>query len=219
MPILSLIAVLLCLASAFGFINYRLLCLPTHIGLMTVALVAASLVLLVDGFFPQLALRESLQRLLGTERLPETLLNGALAFLLFAAALQVDMTGLWNRKITVGPLATVGVVVATLLFGLAMWSMFRLVGIGVPMAWCLVLGAVVAPTDPVALSALLRQTRVPQNVQAVMAGESLFNDGVGVVVFSSMLALATDDAVAPISIARDFARELGGGLTSIRSRS
>lgn len=209
---LSLIAILLCLASAFGFVNYRVLRLPNHIGLMTVALVVASLVLLVDGFFPHLGLRGTLQQLLGTETLPEALLHGALAFLLFAGASQVDMTGLWNRKITVFLLATIGVVLATLLFGVVMWWIFQLVGITVPLPWCLVLGAILAPTDPVALAALLRQTRVPENVQVVMAGESLFNDGVGVVVFSAMLSLAINDTVAPAMIARDFARELGGGL-------
>ncbi len=212
MSTLTLIAVLLCLASAFGFVNHRLLRLPTHIGVMTVALAAASLALLVDAALPQLDLREWLQELLGTEQLPAALLNGALAFLLFAGALHVDMAVLWNRKITVFLLATIGVVIATVLFGAAIWWVFWLVGIAVPLAWCLVLGAILAPTDPVALAALLRETRMPQNVQAVMAGESLFNDGVAVVVFSAMLAIATDGAVAPATIALDFARQLGGGL-------
>lgn len=212
MSTLSLIAVLLCLASAFGFINYRLLHLPTHIGLMTVALVAASLVLLTDLIFPGLDLRHGLQQLLGTEQLPETLLNGALSFLLFAGALQVDVEALWNRKITILLLATLGVVIATILFGVAISGLFHLIGIQVPLAWCLVLGAILAPTDPVALAAMLRQTRLPNNLQAVMAGESLFNDGVGVVVFIAVLAVATNDAVAPGSVALDFVRELGGGL-------
>ena len=206
MSTLSLIAILLCLVSAFGFVNYRVLHLPTHIGLMTVALVAASLVLLIDLIFPGLNLRPSLQQLLGTEQLPDTLLNGALSFLLFAGALQIDMEALWNRKITIFLLATLGVVLATVLFGLAMRSVFHMIGIAVPLAWCLVLGAILAPTDPVALAAMLRQTRLPGNLQAVMAGESLFNDGVGVAVFVAILAIATTDAIAPGTIVLDFVR-------------
>ncbi len=212
MSTLYLIAILLCLASAFGFINYHLLRLPTHVGVMSVALVAASLALLFDYVFPGLAVRAALQQLLGTDRLPDTLLNGALAFLLFAGALQVDMAALWNRKMTVFLLATVGVVLATALFGAGIWWIFRLVGIAVPLSWCLVVGAILAPTDPVALAAMLGQTRLPQNVQAVMAGESLFNDGVGVVVFSAVLAFAINDAVAPATLALDFVREVGGGV-------
>ena len=213
MSTLSLIAILLCVASAFGLINYRLLGLPTHIGLMAVALVAASCVLMVDAAFPTLALGKVLQRILGTAQLPDTFLNGALSFLLFAGALEVDMAALWHRKITVFLLATFGVLIATALFGVGIWSVFRLVGAAVPLTWCLVLGAIMAPTDPVAVAGLLARIGVPKNLRAVMAGESLFNDGVGVVVFIAMLGIAGRGSVAsPGSIALEFAVQSGGGF-------
>ena len=214
MSSLSLAAILLSLASVFGFVNYRFLRLPTAIGLMVVSLVASLCVLALDRMLPQLDLRGWSEQILGTRRLPETLLAGALSLLLFAGALHVSMAHLWSRKYTVLLLATVGVALATLLFGLGIRQVFRLVGHNVPLAWCIVLGAILAPTDPVAVAGLLARVGLPERLQAVMAGESLFNDGVGVVVFNLALgiALGGGEALHAGRIALEFAFEALGGL-------
>ncbi len=213
MSSLSLAAILLTLASLFGFVNYRFLRLPTAIGLMLVSLVASLCVLGLDRMLPQLELRNWSEQILGTRRLPETLLAGALSLLLFAGSLHVSMVHLWSRKYTVLLLATLGVALATLLFGLGIHQVFRLVGRPVPLAWCIVLGAVLAPTDPVAVAGLLARVGLPERLQAVMAGESLFNDGVGVVVFNLALGVALGgESVHAGQVASEFAFEALGGL-------
>jgi CPA1 family monovalent cation:H+ antiporter len=185
MSTLSFASILLTLASLFGFINHRFLRLPGPVGLMVVSLVASLCILGLDRLTPQVDLRSWSQEVLGTNDLPETLLHGALSLMLFAGALHVNLDYLWSRRYTVLLLATLGVLLATFLFGLAIWLVFTLLGSPVPLIWCIVLGALMAPTDPVAVAGLLKRVGLPGTLQAVMAGESLFNDGVGVVVFNA----------------------------------
>ncbi|HLH88065.1 MAG TPA: sodium:proton antiporter [Xanthobacteraceae bacterium] len=210
---LSVFAILLCLASAFGVINHRLLHLPSSIGVITVALLASLCILGLDATLPGLELGTRTQQVLGTQALPQTLLNGALSFLLFAGALNVDMAALWRRKLTVLLLATLGVVIATVGFGVGIWLVFALLEATVPATWCLVLGAVLAPTDPIAISEMVGRVGLPKTLQATLAGESLFNDGVGVVIFTAVAALAANGGrSAPGMFALDFAREALGGI-------
>src|SRR4051812_4174860 len=209
---LSFLAVLLCLASVFGLLNRRFLRLPGTIGLTVVALVASLFAIGIGDLFPSLNLRLALQDILGIRELPDTLLNGVLCFLLFAGTLQVDVSALWSRKITVFLLATAAVVIATVLFGSGIYAAFALTGVGMPFSWALVLGAILAPTDPVAVSAILSRVGLSKQLQAIMAGESLFNDGVAVVLFQAALAYATGKQPTFGSIGLDFLREMGGGV-------
>ncbi|WP_269219094.1 cation:proton antiporter [Brevundimonas vesicularis] len=117
-------------------------------------------------------------------------MNGMLSFLLFAGALHVDLDNLRKGRWQIATLSTIGVVASTLIVGGGLWGLTRLLAIDLPLIWCFVFGAIVSPTDPVAVMAVLRTTRVPPTLQATIAGESLFNDGVGVVVFSIHVASA-----------------------------
>jgi CPA1 family monovalent cation:H+ antiporter len=215
---LGLFAILLTLAAVFGVVNARTLRLPNTIGVLVIALLVSLVMLAADPLIPGYDLRALSRQLLGTIDLPQTLLNGALSFLLFAGALQVDLGQLLARKLSVLALALLGTLLAVALFGGAMWLVFPLLGLVVPLIWCIVLGAILAPTDPVSVVGMLRRIGLPGPIQAVFAGESLFNDGVGVVVFGVALGVATGDGsmVGGTEIATRFVFEaLGGGLLGL----
>jgi len=166
-----------------------------------------------DAAFPGYLVQPWAAMILKDLSFPAALLNGALSFLLFAAALSVSFSDLWNRKGTIIVLATIGVLISTFLMGAAMWLVFGLVGLNVPLVWCLVLGAIVAPTDPIAVSAALERIGLPAELRGVIAGESLLNDGVGVLVFTLLVGVAanetTDISLAHFSLL--FAYEAVGG--------
>lgn len=188
---LDLAALLLTLAAGFGLANYWFVRLPRSVGLLVIAF-AASLVLIgVDIAIPGLGLRHRAASLIEAADLPHTLLDGALSFLLFAGAMQVDISPLWSRKWTVLMLATAGTIVAALLAGGGIALVFDWVGHPVPLAWCLVFGAILAPTDPVAVLDVMKRIGLRPTLQTTLVAESLFNDGVGVVLFGLFLGIAT----------------------------
>ena len=212
MSTLAFVAILLCLASFFGYLNHRVLRLPNAIGLMVISLAASLIIVITDRFIVHVALVRWLQDLLDAGHLPHALLDGALSLMLFAGALHVQVDHLRQRKMIVLLLATAGVLIATALFGIGIWGVFRLLHQPVPLVWCMVLGAILAPTDPVAIADLLGRVGLPPTLQAVMAAESLFNDGVGVVVFNAALGVALGNGdVSALTVAMAFVREAVGG--------
>ena len=220
MPELSLFniaAVVLTLAAVFGYLNHRWLRLPHTIGLVLIALLASLCVIVLDALLPSLGFRSTVQGALAQIDFHEALMKGMLSFLLFAGALHVDLDDLLARRWAIGVMATAGVLISTALISLGIYSLARLVGLPIPFAWCLVFGALISPTDPVAVLGILKRVRVPASLEAKIAGESLFNDGVGVVVFTIMVALALGgEAGAPLGageVAVLFAREALGGAT------
>ena len=189
MELFAIVASLLVITALLAFLNERLIGLPTTIGVMLIAL-AISVVVLVLGSLGVLSIAERARELVAAAALEETLLGGMLSFLLFAGALHVDLGDLLDRWLEVGLFATLGVIVSTALVALAAYVSVGLLGLPLGFAWCLVFGAIVAPTDPVAVLAILRRSGVGAGLRALIAGESLFNDGFAVVVFATLAGLA-----------------------------
>ncbi len=213
-------AVLLVITAIAGYINRRMLRLPLTSGTLVVALASSLVVVVVERVFPGSHLRQAVDGLLNSIDFNEALMHGMLSFLLFAGALHVDLAGLLEHKWTVASLATVGVLLSTGIIGALSWWAFRLTGADVPLSVCFVLGALISPTDPIAVMGLLKELRAPRSLESQIAGESLFNDGVGVVVFFALLAgagIATLDASAPegmeaTGLLTFFVREVVGGV-------
>ena len=143
----------------------------------------------------------------------ETLMHGMLSFLLFAGALHVDLSALRSRYRTIGLMATVGTLVSTVVIGAGTWLLAGWAGHPIPFVWALVFGALISPTDPVAVLALFRTVPVPPALKVTLAGESLFNDGVGVVVFTILVGVAVQGGeISLLHIGELFAVEVLGGV-------
>lgn len=204
-------AILVVLATAFGYLNYRLIGLPHTIGLTVMGAVASLMIVALDAFWP--AADRPIYSLLSEVDFSRTLMEGMLSFLMFAGALHVDLGRLLERKWTVAMLATIGVVLSTVLVAAGFYVVSAWLGVGLPFVWCLVFGALISPTDPVAVLGILKSAGVPPILEAKFAGESLFNDGIGIVVFSIVLAVATGTEDFSVAHAAElFALEAFGGI-------
>ena len=186
---LDIPAILLILATIFGAINYKFVKLPHTIGLMIVALVASLSLIALDLTFPSLGMSILVNEFLGNIDFNVTLMQGMLSFLLFAGALHVDLDQLLENKWTILAFASLGVLVSSFVIGGGFWLISGAVGLSLPFLVCLLLGVMVSPTDPVAVLGVLKTLQVPSPLKAKIAGESLFNDGVAVVLFSVLVSL------------------------------
>jgi CPA1 family monovalent cation:H+ antiporter len=215
----DLLALLLSLAAFFGYLNHRILHLPLTVGLLLLALLSTVALIALGAAFPQLGIKLAIRGMLASVNLPVALLNGFLSFLLFAGALEVDFKELFARKWTILALAIFGTVLSTVLVAAALFAVSAPLAMGIPIAWCLVFGALISPTDPVAVLLVLRRVGISESLQAVIAGESLFNDGIGVVLFSLLLSLATGaggGGHGPLAIGGEFVLSaVGGGLLGL----
>ena len=217
LTLFQIAAILLTLAAVFGYLNHRWLKLPLTIGLVIIALVASMGVILLDILLNTLEYEETVRAVLERVDFDDTLMKGMLSFLLFAGALHVDLDQLLNRKWAILSMATVGVLLSTFLVAGAMYLLASLVGVDIPFMWCLVFGALISPTDPVAVLGILKTIEIPHSLEVKIAGESLFNDGVGVVVFTIVLALALSTVgeggsdIGFIDVAELFLLEAVGG--------
>ena len=215
LSIFEIVAGLLTLTAVFAWLNHRVLRFPGNVGLLLMGL-AASLVLIgFELILPHVAIFADLHSFVEELNFSSALLNGMLAFLLFAGALQIDLSVLRDRAWMVGVMATLGVIISTIVIAVGFWTTAHLVQFPMPFAWALVFGALISPTDPIAVLGVLKQARVAKTLEMDMAGESLFNDGVGVVLFTILLAAATattgGTGIDFIALARLFFVEALGG--------
>ncbi len=210
-------AILIVLAACLGYLNHRLLRLPSSIGLTVMGALASLLVVAIDRFVPGVSLAGRVVDFLNGLDFHKTLMEGMLSFLLFAGALHVDWSHLRKGGLLVLAFSTIGVLVSTALVGFGFKLLVDLAGVPVPLIWCLVFGALISPTDPVAVMSVMKRAAMPETLQATVAGESLFNDGIGVVVFSILLAIALGTDQFTLSGAFNyFLREaLGGALLGL----
>ena len=190
LSIFELATLLLTLSAFFGWLNLRWLKLPHTIGLLLIGLGSSLILLLIHRIMPGFGVTDGLQEAIGQIDFYDTIMNGMLAFLLFAGALHVDFDKMKDQKWSIAFMATAGVVISTAVTGLGLWMASNLLGVEIPLQWAFVFGALISPTDPVAVLSLLKTVNVPESLKIRIAGESLFNDGVAVVAFSVLVAVA-----------------------------
>ncbi|HEY9050327.1 MAG TPA: sodium:proton antiporter [Gammaproteobacteria bacterium] len=211
MEIINIIAILISLSAIFGYINHRFIKLPATIGILFIALLI-SLLLLVAGSLGFQAIT-NIQAIIKGIDFNETLMHGMLSFLLFAGALQVNLDDLTKQKGVILSLATAGVVATTFIIGFGSWWLLSIMGISVSFIYCLLFGALISPTDPVAVMGILKSAGAPKSLEIKIVGESLFNDGVAVVMFLVILGLVSGGHdVNAGGIALLFAQEVIGGV-------
>ena len=210
---LDVAASLLVVAALLSWANQRWLKLPTTIGVMAASLVLSLSLVALDAAGIATGLHAREQGLIGAIDFSELLMQGMLSLLLFAGALHVDAASLRDYRWQVGVLAFVGTAVSTLVVGVALWGVIGFVGLTIPLLECLLFGALISPTDPIAVIGILKSGGAPRNLEVVIAGESLFNDGVGVVLFTLLLGMALAGGAPTAGHAATLLlREAGGGL-------
>ena len=210
MSVFGVFAVLITATALLAWFNERFLRLPATIGVMAAALFLS--LMLIVGARLGLPAEHWAEEVLGQVDFNAVLMQGMLSLLLFAGALHVDLNRLLERKWSILSLATVGVVLSTFLMGGLFYLLLRLFDINIPFIYALLFGALISPTDPIAVMGILRGAKAPERLETMIIGESLFNDGVGVVVFTVVLGVATaGHAISAPEVGKLFLEEAVGG--------
>ena len=213
MQVLDFITLLIILAAIFTLVNVKYLKLPSTIGLMILALGLSLFIVFGEALFS--ALKHLSTDMMTRFKFSEVLFQVMLSFLLFAGALDMNVKKMGEEKWPILILATLGTLISTFLVGTGIFYALPIVDIHVDYIYCLLFGALISPTDPIAVLAMIKKTPVSKNLESQIAGESLFNDGVGVVVFITILSLAEQGGAGhlePGHIAIEFGKEVLGGL-------
>ncbi|RII30408.1 MAG: sodium:proton antiporter [Geobacter sp.] len=212
MDLFEITAILMVLTALFSYINYRVLHMPTTIGVMFTALVVSLGIVTMGGLGLDIG-QAKVARILATIDFNQALLHGMLSFLLFAGAMHIKLDDLTSQKWAITVLATAGIVVSAFIIGVLAWIMLGFLGIPASFIYCLLFGALISPTDPVAVIGILKTAGVPKDLETKIAGESLFNDGIGVVVFLIILELAQGGGEVTVGrVALLFIEEAVGGV-------
>ena len=212
MSLYTIITIIVSLAAAFAYINHRFIKLPSTIGVMVLSLLSSITLVLVGSRVPHLFY--SVTEIVKTLDFYDLLINMMLSFLLFAGAIHINSDRLKQERLPVMALATVGTVISTFLVGGMTYLLFSALGKQIDIIYCLLFGALISPTDPIAVLGILKKAKIPQSLEMKISGESLFNDGVGVVIFMTLLEIAHVgmDNVSGMDITMLFIKEAGGGL-------
>jgi CPA1 family monovalent cation:H+ antiporter len=204
--------ILILLSGIFGYINVRFLKLPNTIGLMVITIIFTLIVIALSYFDPTLLNFE--KEIISKINFRELLLEEMLSFLLFAGALHTNFSQLKVQKWPVLMFSTFGVLTSTFLVGIAMFYVLQLVGMPISFIYCLLFGALISPTDPIAVLGILKKANVPKKLETKIVGESLFNDGVGVVVFLTIFQIASfgTENITTLDVIQLFGKEVLGGI-------
>ena len=212
MELVNLVAIVLSLSAAFSYINFRFIGLPTTVGVMVIALVVSLGLILLDNL-GVVEIRAWAGTLLAGIDFNKALMDGMLSFLLFAGALHVSAEDLSDIKWTIAVLATIGVALSTFMVGTMTYYLLTVLGFDIQYLYCLLFGALISPTDPIAVMSTLKRVGIARSLETKIAGESLFNDGIGVVVFVVLLGIVQQpEQISFSQVAVLFAREAIGGL-------
>lgn len=210
---LDIAAACLVITALLAYLNHRFVGMPTAIGVMATALAFSLALIGLDAIGVAHSLRQYEESLLRSIDFSDVLMQGMLSFLLFAGALHVDLSELKRYRLQVGALALIGTVVSTVLVGFGISLALELVGLHLPLMYCLLFGALISPTDPIAVMGILKSAGAPRELELVISGESLFNDGVGVVIFSLLLGMVTSGVTpTPGHVFESLLHEAGGGV-------
>ena len=211
LSLFDLAAVFLTLSAVIGWLNLKLLRLPAGVAMLLVGLAATLALVGVDRLAPGLGVGAAVGQLVRQVDFSAAVLRFMLAYLLFAGAMHVDFEALKRRGWTAAVLATAGVVISAGVVGGGFWAAARWIGVPLSFAWALVFGVLISPTDPVGVLATLKRTSLVADIRALIEGEALFNDGVGVVLFGAAATLAIGGGVAPLPLAGQVLLQAGGG--------
>ena len=210
--IYGILTFLIVLTALFSYINVRFVKLPTTIGIMLISLICSLMIIWLGKYFPSVSVY--IKSLIGSIDFETILMRAMLSFLLFAGAIHIDIQKLRKEIVPVITYSTIGVAISTAFIGTVMYFIFQISGIQVPFIYCLLFGSLISPTDPIAVLGILKQARISPSMEIKISGESLFNDGVGVVLFISLLDVAMigsdDHGIVQTSLL--FLKEAGGGL-------
>jgi CPA1 family monovalent cation:H+ antiporter len=208
----SIFTVLIVLTAAFSYVNFRYLRLPPTIGIMLIALICSLLIVFVGHVSP--FFKKIPQSIIGSLDFESLLMRVMLSFLLFAGAVHIDVQKLKKQIGSIITFATVGVIISTFVVGAFMYLIFASFDLPVHFIYCLLFGALISPTDPIAVLGILKKANIPSSLEIKISGESLFNDGVGVVIFATIMELAHlgSSEISIGQIGWTFLKEAGGGI-------
>ena len=222
MSLLDAAALLLTLAAGFGLFNHHVLKLPFAIGLLVSGLLASLGVLVFDHLVPAWNLAGTIRAIVMQIDFAETVLSGMLSLLLFAGALHTDLSRLKERIATIAALASIGVIISTAAAGITAFVLLREFGVEISLIWCLAFGALISPTDPIAVLGVMKAAKAPKQLETKVIGESLFNDGTGVILFTIFAgigvatmhggAAAAEEAMSAATVIRLLVQEILGGI-------